>query len=316
MIWLYIVLGILLLIILFYFLPMLLVARHLYRYLLVKTSPDKWGRECSDPDPEQQKMFADGIKWGEDHEEFRQRLEVVSDSFRLIGEYFDFGHDKAVIIIPGRTESCLYSYYFAAPYEKAGYNVLAIDNRSHGLSEGKYDTVGIQEYRDIIAWARLLKEKHGIKSIVLHGICIGAATGINAMSDEEGKKYFDGLVNEGVYIHFGEMMRARFAQRKKPSFPIVNFILLYLAIHAKKSPRRFSPIEKIGDVEKPIFFIYSKEDVFSKKENIDLLYNRCKAPKRLSMFDKGVHSHIRINNMEKYDSEIISFLKDLPNLKQ
>ena len=36
----------------------------------------------------------------------------------LIGEYFDFGKDRCVIILPGRCESLMYSYYFAPPYEK------------------------------------------------------------------------------------------------------------------------------------------------------------------------------------------------------
>lgn len=286
-----------------------LIARHIYRILLVRTIPDKWSRECSWDDEEQREMFRIGLKWGEKNEAYHKRVSVTSDGLRLVGEYFDFGYKKAVIVIPGRMETCAYSYYFAKPYQESGYNVLAIDNRSHGLSEGKYNTVGIREYKDIIAWAKLLRE-YGVESVVLHGICIGGATAIYAATDEEGKNYFDALVTDGTYNDFRVMLNDRFRERKKPVFPFVPIIMGYLRRAAGKSAVGFSPLTEIGKLEKPILFFYSKQDVFSKPENVQKLYDKCVAPKRIHWFEKGIHSHIRINCEEEYDGLIKEFLWD------
>lgn len=307
--WLYLIIGVvaaaLLTIGQFY-----LVAGVIYRDLLVRTRKDKWARECSWDDEEQREMFRIGLEWGEKNEEYHTGVTVNSEGFRLVGEYFDFGHKKAVIIIPGRMETCAYSYFFARPYEEMGYNVLAIDNRSHGLSEGKYNTVGLREYKDIIAWAKLLKQEYGVESVILHGICIGGATATYAATDDEGKRYFDALITEGMYNDFQIMLNDRFRARKKPVFPFVSIILGYLKRAAGVDAVKFSPYTQIDKLEAPVLFLYSTKDVFSAPENVQKLYDKCSAPKRISWFDKGVHSHIRINNQQEYDDTIKAFVKD------
>ena len=182
-----------------WFLSTILVSSIIYTILLVRTSKKKWARGCSWNNEEQQRMFDEGEQWERKNQPFHKTLSVVSDKFKLIGEYYDFGSDKAVIIVPGRMETCTYSCYFAPQYEKSGYNVLTIDNRSHGLSEGRYNCLGLKEWRDLIAWAKLLHDEHGVKTVVFHGICIGAATCMLAVTNEQCPDYIKGLVTDGMY---------------------------------------------------------------------------------------------------------------------
>jgi len=105
-------------------LPLLLVPYFLYRALLVRTSPKKWSRECSKKDDEHLKMYAECDEWEKRYLSFKQEVSIQNEGFKLYGEYMNFGHKKAVIIIAGRSEGCKYCYYFAEPYRKAGYNVL------------------------------------------------------------------------------------------------------------------------------------------------------------------------------------------------
>ncbi|MBQ9248003.1 MAG: hypothetical protein IJ171_05390, partial [Ruminococcus sp.] len=91
-------------------LPWPILAYYLYSVLLVRTSKKKWGRECSIPDDEEYKrMFDIGIEWDRRYASCKQPVEITSDGFRLVGEFFDFGSDTSVIIIAGRMESLLYS---------------------------------------------------------------------------------------------------------------------------------------------------------------------------------------------------------------
>lgn len=293
--------------------PFILISRKIYTVLLVRKNKEKWSRECSWDDEEQREMFRIGLEWGKENEQFHKQVTVKSDGFKLVGEYFDFGNKKAVIIIPGRMETCAYSYYFAKPYKEMGYNVLAIDNRSHGLSEGKYNTLGIKEHKDIIAWAKLLKEEHGVEGIMLHGICIGGATATYAATDDEGKKLFEGIVTDGMYNDFKIMLNGRFKERKKPVFPFVPLILLYIKTSAGRSAVKFSPYTVIDKLEVPILFIYGRQDVFSAPENVQKLYEKCRAQKRICWFDKGIHSHLRINDEAGYDNQVKQFIKDFVN---
>ncbi|MBQ2157858.1 MAG: hypothetical protein II443_04765, partial [Oscillospiraceae bacterium] len=123
--------------------PLLGIPALVYRVLLVRTSKEKWGRSMSMPeDEEYAEMYRRGLKWGEEHADKKRDVKIKNGRLSLYGEYFDFGFKKAVIIVPGRMESCLYSYFFGEPYRASGYNVLVIDGRAHGLSDGKINSLG------------------------------------------------------------------------------------------------------------------------------------------------------------------------------
>ena len=59
-----------------------------------------------------------------------------------------------------------------------------------------------------------------------------------------------------------------------------------------------------------LLFLYGTQDIFSIPEKSKKLFAACAAEdKKLVWFDKGGHSHLRINNIEKYDATILDFLK-------
>ncbi len=304
----WIILGVLLVVLVFYVLPMLLMSFILYRVLLVRTKPEKWGRECSIPDDEEyRRMFDEGLAWNERCKDVKNAVSVVSDGFHLYGEYFDFGRDKAVIIIPGRMESCLYSYYFAEPYRVAGYNVLVIDNRSHGLSEGRVTSLGFKEYRDILTWSRLLHEKLGNASVILHGVCIGSSCALFALTSPQCPDYLTAMTAEGMYPTFCESFRNHMLLDHRPIFPFLYLTMAYIRILSGANVVTDGPIRRISLLQKPILFLHSREDVFSRPDKAQQLYNKCTAPKTLVWFDKGAHSRIRINNEAAYDRAIVDF---------
>ena len=306
----YIILGILGAGLIFFLLPTMLISTVIYTVLFVRTNKNKWSRTCSWDNEEQRQMFAEGKKWGEENEAFRKTVEIKSGKYRLIGEYFDFGNDKAAIIIPGRMESGTYSYYFSEPYKKAGYNVLAIDNRSHGLSDGKFNTLGLKEYKDILLWGKFLHDELNIGDIVIHGICIGSATGLYALTSENCPEYFRALVADGMYTDFAESFKNHLIEKKKPLFPYSAEVMWLVGLTAGRSVSKNAPIRHIGKLKKPILFIYSKEDTYSTPDKAKILFEAANEPKKLVWFEHGIHSHVRINAPEKYDETIIDFLND------
>lgn len=308
--WIYVLLALVVLVLL----PTLLVAGIIYSILLVRTNPDKFGRKCSFPDDEEYvRMFNIGLAWGEKWKDCKRDVSVVSDRLHLVGEYFDFGGKTAVIIIAGRTECLLYSYYFAEPFRRAGCNVLVIDNRAHGLSEGRVSSLGYKEYRDILQWCRLLHDELGNQKVLLHGICIGASTALFAAVDEHCPDYVAGMSAEGMYVNFYEsfLNHLKLDRPKAPRFPIVQETMLMFRLFSGANVVTDGPIRRIGKLKKPILFLHSREDQFSTPEKAQELFDTCSAPKQLVWFDRGAHSRIRINNTEKYDETIVRFVQQL-----
>ena len=59
-----------------------------------------------------------------------------------------------------------------------------------------------------------------------------------------------------------------------------------------------------------ILFLYGEKDVFSIPKKSRQLFNACVSQdKKLVWFEKGGHSHLRINNTQQYDRAIIEFFE-------
>ena len=292
--------------------PVFIIPAGLYVILLVRTRKSKWRRKCSLPkDKEITEMYYTGLDWAEKYSANKREVDVYSGKYHLFGEYFDMGFDKAAIIIAGRTESLLYSYYFAEPYRRAGYNVLVIDNRSHGKSDGRLNSLGDHEHRDILRWAQMLHDDLGNKQVYLHGICIGASNALFAMTADDCPDYMQGMTSEGMFTTFYESLYYHIKEAKQPVFPSMIEVRGYLKLFTGYDIKKDGPIFRIGKLKKPILMLQSKEDKYSLPHRAKDLYNKCPAPKRLAYFEKGRHSHIKINAPEKYDEIIVDFLREI-----
>ncbi len=296
-------------------LPAFLLSYIIFHNLLVRNKPEKWGHSYSAPDdPEIVTMFDAGLAWREAHKEVRHELRIQNDGLSLYGEYFDFGYDRAVIILAGRMECCIYSLYFAEPYRLAGCNVLVIDGRAHGLSEGRYNYVGYRECRDILAWGKLLHDELRVSSILLHGICIGASTCLFAMTEADCPAYFDGITVEGMYKSFYLSTKHHMLHNRRPLFPFLYVIMLYMRVILGVNAVSDGPYKRIGRLTKPILFLHGRADAFSLPAFAEELYADCKAPKRMVWFDRGKHSRMRINNTEAYDAALSEFVKEVASV--
>ena len=281
----------------------LLIAGVIYTVLLVRTSKKKWDRDVKLPDDEEYKgMYYESLEWGKLYEDYKREVEVKSGRFRLVGEYFDFGGEKAAIIIAGRTESLKYSYYFAEPYRKAGYNILVIDNRSHGY----------REYKDMFAWSKLLVEDLCNKAVFLHGICIGSSVALFALTNPECPDYIEGMCADGMYTRFAESFKNHMDEDKHPKFVAKSLVYMYMRIFSHANVVTDGPLWRVDKLKKPILFIHSRKDTYSTPDQAQKLYDKCGSPdKKLVWFEKGAHSRVRVNAPQKYDDTIISFVSNL-----
>ena len=280
---------------------------------LVRTSPEKWARDCSCATNEEHvKMFEDGIAWGDKYREFAKVEHINNDGLKLCGEYFDFGFDKCAIILQGRAESLLYSYYFAEPYHAIGFNVLVIDTRGHGESDGYFNGCGITESRDIAPWVNHIEKKYDVHTFVLHGICIGSAAAMLASVEKNFPKSVKALVAEGTYHSFYESFKEHLKELKKPTYPVIWQMRKICKRRFNIDVKKQSPIEVADKFTLPLLLMSGKQDVYSLPHKCKSLFDKCASTqKKLVTFDKGAHSHLRINDVKKYDATIKNFLEEL-----
>ena len=280
-----------------------------YTRTLRRRSKEQWSREMpKDLSPEALQMYKTGARWSEENALYKQDVSIVRDGLHLYGEYYDFGASRCAVILSGRTESLKYGYYFAIPYAKNGCNILVLDPRGHGLSDGEFNTVGFEESKDITAWVKHMHQAYHIPSFIFHGICIGAAGGVLSLTAEDAPPCVDGIVTEGMFPNFGESIKNHLREKRKPIFiffDLMNAWMKHFTGHSMKT----GPIDVIHRLQTPLLMLHSREDRYSTPEYTQKLYDRGgMKEKRLVWFPHGKHSMLRITDTERYDRAIAEFI--------
>ncbi len=285
-------------------------ARRVYLHTLSTKMGESWGRVCSAPDnPEQMKMWNDGIEYMKQFSNEKEDVQITHDGLKLCGEYFDFGKKKTAMFLCGRCECALYAYFYAKPYIESGYNVLFIDPRAHGFSEGKLSTVGIKEGADAVAWMKYIHETKGQEKFVLHCVCVGGSAGLIAATSKEGKELVEKIVVDGLFINFKESYKRHYIDQGHKLFPVYYQVWFWFRMYTGVSVKLSNPYKLVQELDIPILFIHTKNDKFSLPGKAQQLFDVCSSKqKKIVWFDKGTHSHIRNNETEKYDSSVKEFL--------
>ncbi len=286
------------------------IAKRVYRDILVRTSPEKWGRCCSAPENEEQlAMWNSGVEWGRENAICMSEVEITSYGLKLVGEYYDFGAKRCVLILPGRCECLMYAYYFAQTYTKTKCNVLVVDARAHGNSEGTYNSCGLWESRDALNWVRFLREQKGMDEVILHGVCVGGSACFLAAANPECPDYLSTIIAEGCFTSFRESFKRHMQYEKRPIFPVLDEIMHLIHKCAGNNVNRNTPLRCVKKCDKRVLFICGRQDLFSVPRESQRLYDSCiSKDKRIKWLDKGAHSHLRINNTAEYDRAILDFI--------
>ncbi len=307
------VVGFVISLLIFWMISFVVASYFVYVCTLKRRKKEQWGRDLpSEITPEHISMYDTGLVWAQQNNDKKEDVHIVSGGLNLYGEYYDFGYDRCAIILSGRTESLRYGYYFAIPYAKNGCNILVTDPRAHGLSDGTYNTVGFEESGDYAAWIKMLHEEKGISSVVLHGICIGSAGGLLALTTRDCPPIVDALVAEGMFPNFGESVKNHMREQRRVIFPTFMLVNMWMKKYTGHSMKK-GPIDVIDKLQTPLLMLHSKEDIYSTPEYAQKLFDKAGSKnKKLVWFDHGRHSMLRITDTERYDNAIAELLSSLP----
>ncbi|MGD0128937.1 MAG: alpha/beta fold hydrolase [Terriglobia bacterium] len=111
---------------------------------------------------------------------------TTQDNIRLNAWYLPSpGSEKALLWFHGNAENIGYGLGHAVFYSRLGVNVLAVDYRGYGRSEGSPDEAGV--YRDAdAAYDYLIRVRHiQPKNIFIYGHSLGGAVAIDLASRRE-----------------------------------------------------------------------------------------------------------------------------------
>ena len=142
---------------------------------------------------------------------------------------------KVLIAVHGYNSFGMFDMSSVVPfYRGMGYNVIIVDDRAHGKSEGKYIGFGWLDRLDVMNWIRYALERFGQNcEILLHGVSMGAATVLMTCGESCLPEQVRGVVADcpfaGAYEEFGYIMRHNY---RVPGRPLLYFASMVCKLRA------------------------------------------------------------------------------------
>lgn len=146
--------------------------------------------------------------------------------------------------------------------KEAGRNVLLIDERCHGKSEGHTITFGIMERYDCLAWIKYASERFGNIPILLSGVSMGAAT-VLMTAGLELPDNVKGVIADCPYDAPSNIIKKVLGvDMGMPVGIVYPLIRLGGVIYGKFNLDADSPVAAVKRAKVPILLIHGDDDRF------------------------------------------------------
>ena len=143
-----------------------------------------------------------------------------------------------------------------------GFNVLLVDQRAHGESEGKYLTFGVNERFDCLSWASYAAERFGNDvKIYLYGISMGASTVLMA-SALPLPKSVSGIVADCGYTSPKDIIFSVLRDHHVPTAPVYAVARIGAKLFCGFDLDSASAPEALSHSRIPVLFIHGDDDRF------------------------------------------------------
>lgn len=222
--------------------------------------------------------------------------------------------NKFIVLVHGVSICYVGSLKYFDIFYRNGFNVLIVNQRRHGKSEGKYSTYGFYEKYDVNMWIEYLKSRFGNDIILgLHGESMGAGTVMETIPLNDSIKF---VIEDCGYSNFHELIGFQITHAYKnrlvrkilrPSLIFANF---FIKTKAKFSMKKIVPIDIVASTSLPMMFIHGKEDYFVPwYMAVDLYKAKTKGYKELYLVEGAKHAEALEVNKILYEKKIMTFIE-------
>jgi hypothetical protein len=187
---------------------------------------------------------------------------------------------RALLWFHGNAENIGYGLEHLRALATLGVNILAVDYRGYGKSEGSPTEAGV--YRDADAAYDYLRQQRQIRpeNIIVYGHSLGGAVAINLAS----RRPCGGLIVQSSFTS------ARAMARLMLSLPLFEYVV--------KS--RFDSLERVRDVHAPVLIVHGTRDEVIPYVMGEQLFRAAPQPKQFYRVEGAGHNNLMEVGGEAY----------------
>ncbi len=312
MTWLWILLGVLTVLLIALFGA----AWYFFKLSIVRAEKEQTEADFYEGDDSIWKPFRESMtqaqKWMRDHMEELVHIRTF-DGLKLSALYVPAGVEKpkgTCIVFHGYRS--LATVDFAPEVEflhSLGYRLLVPYQRSHGESEGRYITYGVNERFDCRDWAKYIEGRFPGEDIFLMGISMGSAT-VMMSSDLDLPKTVRGIVADCGFTTPWEIM-AHVAKKdyNLPAFPLLNLVDLLAKARAKYGLKGADARKALAKTRIPLLFIHGGQDDFVPLSMTEENFRACRSEKELYIVPGAGHAQSFVMDPKGCGEKIAAFFE-------
>lgn len=285
----------------------------LYGVYLYAFGRGKPGAPSSAPPGEQYKLYRDEIKKRSKEMTDTPNEEVTirsRDGLTLKGSYYQFNEAGPLAIFfhgyrsTGVRDFCGgFSFY-----RDQGFNLLVVDQRSIGRSEGRAITFGIRERWDCLEWANYAAKRWPEKSILLLGISMGGATVLMA-SDLPLPPQVKGILGDCPFSSPKDILCSVAAGMGLPPRLAYAFLKLSARLFGRFDLDESTAADALSRTTLPVILIHGEADEYVPCEMSLKCFEACSGPVRLLTVPGAEHGLSFFTDQEGYAMAVSGFAK-------
>lgn len=232
------------------------------------------------------------------------------DNLKLAASYYNNNSDTTILLFHGYRSDGRFDFACAVKfYIELGLNVLVVDQRANGESEGRLITFGIKERRDVVTWTRFINQKYAPRNIFLSGVSMGATTVMMA-ANLGLPQNVKGIIADCGFTAAPDIIkkvaRQAFKINASPILPILNIMC---KLFGNFSLYETTTVKALKESNIPIFFIHGKKDGFVPCKMTEESHKAAAAEKYICLVedaDHGISFLVDTDNIQKQITEFVN----------
>lgn len=220
----------------------------------------------------------------------------------------DQNSDKWIIVCHPYRSRARNMGAMCSSFAEWGYNVLALDARAHGNSNGKMIGMVWMERSDIMLWIEKLLAEHPNAEIALYGVSMGGAA-VACVSGEILPPQVKCIIEDCGFSSVLKILKMHQRRMfKLPSFPLLYVSTLICRLRAGYFFGEASAAAQVAKCRLPILMIHGLDDKFVPPEMLNDMYNAAKCEKQKLLIPGAQHGESEAVAPELYRKTIKAFL--------
>ncbi|MCB0196402.1 MAG: alpha/beta fold hydrolase [Anaerolineae bacterium] len=233
---------------------------------------------------------------------------TTGDGLKITGWYIPGIQPHAIIVVHGIHANRRTVLPEANILAEAGYHLLMIDLRGHGLSDGDQISYGYREALDVQAAVDYLDALPEIDKIGVLGTSLGGATVVRAAAIDE---RIDAVVIESSYSSLPEAIDDGFDNLS--FFPKWPFAPLFVRLAEWRLGLKAEQVDSARDLAgfqpRPVLIIHGLEDQLFPPEHAKRMFAAAQEPKDLWLIEGLRHANPVPGREAEYQERVVRFFE-------